>query len=407
MGATYQRAVLLAICFAALAAPLPAQTPELPEPTGVQRLDPILIEEGPDGSPEAPSIPLFFGTSVAAFGNTLLVGIPGFHDQVGRVGIFKRDQSGRWQRRGSIESPGAGTNFGAGVVLTRDFAFVSFLEPSSSGMHLYRRTKQGFQLLPDAAPPLSFGIDEPTGRLLTTSQRADGSVLAKLSVLDKRGRLHPVERFVIPAELTADPQRRAALWDDIYVLTNPSDNASQGAAYVFEQRHGRWRLRQKLIAADGSANDRFGSDVRVHGDTIVISADNAEQPQSNPDCFSPDSGAVYIFKRRHGVWVEEQKLDPLPDPEPSCATSFGDRLFFSGKVLLVMDFRPDNFTNFYGWHVFERQFGRYEPAAYTLRGVDRGTPQTFDMQRSTLFEGNARDGCCYEIGSVTVWDLTP
>jgi hypothetical protein len=344
---------------------------------------------------------------VAAFGNTLLVGIPGFHDQVGRVGIFKRDAAGRWQRQGSIESPGASANFGVGLGLTRDFAFVSFFESSSSGTHVYRRTKQGFQLLPQAALPSSFGIDEPTGRVFSTSQRADGSTVAKLSVLDKRGRLHPVERIVIPSDITADPERRAALWDDVYVVTNPSDNDSQGSAYVFERRHGHWRLRQKLIAADGNAADHFGSAVRVHGDTIVISAFNADQPQSNPDCFSPDSGAVYIFKRRHGVWIEEQKLDPLPDPEPSCATNFGDRLFFSGKVLLVMDFRPDNMESYYGWHVFERQFGRYEPTAYELRGVDHYTPQSFEMQRSTLFEGNARNGCCYEIGSVRVWDLTP
>jgi hypothetical protein len=402
---TILRCLSFVLCLAALGAPPPAQSQELPEPAAVQRLDPILVEEGPDGTPEAPSIPLFFGTSVSAFGNTLLVGIPGFRDQLGRVGIFRRNESGQWQREGSIESPGTGTNFGVSVSLTRSFAFVGFLEPESFGTHVYRRTKHGFQLLPQAALPASFAIDEPTGRIFTTSQRTDGSTLAKLSVLDKRGQLHTVERFVIPSELTADPQRQAALWDDIYVLTNPSDNDSQGAAYVFEKRQGRWHLRQKLIAADGDANDQFGSAVTVHGDTIVVSAFNADRPQSNPDCFNPDSGAVYVFKRRHGLWVEDQKLDPAPDP--FCVTNFGDRLFFSGKVLLVMDNRPDNFSTDIGWHVFERRFGRYELTAYRVDTVDRGTTQTFEMQRSTLFEGNAREGCCYEIGRVLVWDLTP
>jgi hypothetical protein len=345
-----------------------------------------------------------FGRSVAISGNTALVGIPGYQSGIGRVGIFRRDDTGLWQRVGSIENPTGDGVFGDGVSLTRDFAFVSFLRESVLGNYVYRRTKHGeFRLVRSLTR--SFSIDEATGRLFTTSQAVDGSTIAKLSELDKRGRLHVVDRFIIPSELTADEFRRAAIWDDIYVLTNPGDNDSQGAAYVFEKRHGRWRLRQKLIAADGLAGDRFGSSVAVHGEKIVIGARAADQVPNVCTGFTTASGAAYVFKRRQGTWSEDQKLKSVGE-DPRCSDGFGDSIFFSGKVLLILDDRSDSVTVMKGWHVFERQFGQYQPVAYRLDAI-LGRGALYDLQGSTLFQGVPAEGCCDETGSVGIWDLTP
>jgi hypothetical protein len=47
-------------------------------------------------------------------------------------------------------------------------------------------------------------------------------------------------------------------------------NGAQGAAYVFVRDGGVWTQQQRLIAADGAANDRFGNSVGISGETIVI-----------------------------------------------------------------------------------------------------------------------------------------
>jgi hypothetical protein len=405
MGAPHYRSVVFrclsfALCLTAPGSPLLAQVLELPLPRIVQNLLPIPFEEWPDPSMAGHT---FFGTSVSVSGNTALIGIPGYRDGIGRVGIFRRDANGVWQRVGSIENPTGDGSFGD-AQLTRDFAFVSFSRESTSGTYIYRRTKLGFRLLRSISG--AFSIDEATGHLFDTAAAVDGSTIARLFKLDGRGRLHRIDRFVIPADLTTDPLRRAAIWDDVYVLTKPSDNDSQGAAYVFEKRHGHWRLRQKLIAADGQAGDLFGASVAVHGETIVIAAANADAEPNVCDAAGTASGSVYVFKRRQGIWSEDQKIKSVGE-DPRCASSFGDRIFFSGRVLLILDNRSDSVSVVNGWHVFERQFGQYQPVAYQLQTIDRARFLPYDMQGATLFQGFPTRGCCDETGGVTIWDLTP
>jgi hypothetical protein len=400
----YVRALYAAIAVAliTLASPLQAQVMELPPPRAVSGLRPILFEEWEDPSSTAHT---FFGRSVSIFGNTALVGIPGFRNDIGRVGIFRRDGTGQWHRAGSIENPTVTTNFGTSVGLTRDFAFIGFHSGFASGAYVFRRTKHGgFRFLRNITR--FFSIEEATGRLFTTSQAVDGSTIVKLSELDKRGRLHVVDRFTIPAELTANEFRSAAIWDDVYVLTNPDDNDSQGAAYVFEKRHGRWRLRQKLIAIDGIAGDAFGSSVAVHGDTIVIGASAADAVGNLCNGgFTTASGSVYVFKRRQGIWSEDQKLKSVGE-DPRCTDRFGSRVFLSGKVLMIFDDRSDSVTLMNGWHAFERQFGQYQPVAYRVDET-LGGGSVYDLQGSTFFQGTPSVGCCDETGKVDVWDLTP
>lgn len=74
-----------------------------------------------------------------------------------------------------------------------------------------------------------------------------------------------------------------------------------GAAYVFRRTGGVWAQEQRLYANDGVALDGFGRQVAVRGDLIVVSAATHDQPTT-------DAGAVYVFRRTGGKWVQEQKL---------------------------------------------------------------------------------------------------
>ena len=92
---------------------------------------------------------------------------------------------------------------------------------------------------------------------------------------------------------------RRSLWgapfaDDVGIL-------GQGSAYVFNS-HGRsWDETQKLTASDEAINNFFGRSVAMSGSTIVVGAIFNIPGVTN-------HGAVYVFKRQGGSWIETQKL---------------------------------------------------------------------------------------------------
>jgi hypothetical protein len=75
-----------------------------------------------------------------------------------------------------------------------------------------------------------------------------------------------------------------------------------GSAYVFEAIP--MSEQAKLFPSDGLAGDAFGSAVSVSGDTAVIGA-----PRRDDNGAS--SGAVYVYTRSGTVWTEEAKVLPL------------------------------------------------------------------------------------------------
>ena len=50
------------------------------------------------------------------------------------------------------------------------------------------------------------------------------------------------------------------------------NGAESGSAYVYIDNGTSWTQQAKLIPADGAANDQFGFDVAIDGDTLVVSA---------------------------------------------------------------------------------------------------------------------------------------
>lgn len=69
---------------------------------------------------------------------------------------------------------------------------------------------------------------------------------------------------------------------------------SRGSAYVYERTGTVWNLRQKLIAADGAAEDYFGLGLALSGNTIIAGATGADiSGYSN-------QGAAYVFTLQYG-----------------------------------------------------------------------------------------------------------
>ena len=84
-------------------------------------------------------------------------------------------------------------------------------------------------------------------------------------------------------------------------------NAKAGAAYVYTNADGTWTQQQVLTAADGAANDGFGSSVALNGDgtfAVVGAFDKTITGHA-------DAGAVYVLTRSDSGWAQQQELGDL------------------------------------------------------------------------------------------------
>jgi hypothetical protein len=76
------------------------------------------------------------------------------------------------------------------------------------------------------------------------------------------------------------------------------DNA--GVVYVYRYDGAEWALEAELFASDPEPDDRFGSSVDVDGDMMVVGAEEFRYPQDRP-------GSAYVFRCIDGQWIEEAK----------------------------------------------------------------------------------------------------
>ncbi|VVB62363.1 FG-GAP repeat protein [uncultured archaeon] len=83
---------------------------------------------------------------------------------------------------------------------------------------------------------------------------------------------------------------------------NDDDNGDQsGSAYLFTRTGTNWTQLAKLLSADGTINDFFGSSVSLSGDTALISA-------HGDDDNGAQSGSAYVFTRIGTTWKQQAKL---------------------------------------------------------------------------------------------------
>lgn len=97
--------------------------------------------------------------------------------------------------------------------------------------------------------------------------------------------------------------------DSIAVGSNRDDtiSADAGAIYVFTRSGVTWTEQAKLHGADTVTYDRFGESVAISGDTVVAGA-------LYDDDVANKSGSAYVFTRSETVWTQQQKLT-AHDPE--------------------------------------------------------------------------------------------
>lgn len=105
------------------------------------------------------------------------------------------------------------------------------------------------------------------------------------------------------------------------------DEGGIGAAYVFANRGGRWVEQATLVAPLGSEATKFGYDVAVSGDTIVVGAPDAEQTAP-----LAGAGAAHVFVRTRDAWSHQALLSPS---DSKADDAFGFGVAISGDTVVV------------------------------------------------------------------------
>lgn len=183
---------------------------------------------------------------------------------------------------------------------------------------------------------------------------------------------------------------------DDYGATNPN----MGSVYVYERIDGEWIEIQKLSNSDQDDYDRFGWDVDIDGDFIVVGA-YGEDHDADDGASLSKAGSAYIFERGDdGVWDEVEKLvaaDRAADDE------FGWSVSIHGTTAIVGAHNDDK-------NAFGTGFFYHAGSAYIFdRGDDGSWTQTqkivaSDRSPGTIYADDHEDWNDRFGESVGIWN---
>jgi hypothetical protein len=143
-----------------------------------------------------------------------------------------------------------------------------------------------------------------------------------------------------------------------------------------------------LRPADVVANDGFGQAVAINGDVLVVGSPGATGPAGETSC-----GCAYVFARHGSAWVQEAKLTPT-DGRPNWR--FGYSVTASGTTIAVAAYQPSTGTggNVGAVYIFDRQAGAWVQIARVVSddsadGADFGAGQ-ISLYENTLAVGSPK-----------------
>ena len=254
-----------------------------------------------------------FGTSVAASGNTIVVGaqwedssttgVNSVPDELathsGAAYVFVRSGND-WSQQAYLKASntGAWDAFGKSVEVSGDTVVVGATEEDSS--------TTGVNTTPNE--------DAPDSGAAYVFVRSTGGWIQQAYL--KASNTGPDDNFGTSVAVSGDIVAVGAWGEDSSttgVNSVPDEGANDsGAAYVFVRSTGGWIQQVYLKASNTGTDDNFGMSVAVSGDTVVVGAPLEDSSTTGvnrvPDEGATDSGAAYMFVRSGGGWSQQAYL---------------------------------------------------------------------------------------------------
>ncbi len=145
-----------------------------------------------------------------------------------------------------------------------------------------------------------------------------------------------------------------ALSGDTMAVGAPFDRSGadggDGAVSIYVRNGATWTLQQKVYHVNRIANDGFGLEVALEGDTLVVTA-----PNGDIDANQGNEGIAVVFVRSNGRWAEQQMLfasDARPaDFDKGIIDYFGYKVALSGNTIVI--------SSLTGVYIFTRNGARW------------------------------------------------
>jgi hypothetical protein len=111
-----------------------------------------------------------------------------------------------------------------------------------------------------------------------------------------------------------------------------------GAVYVFQQNQGgsnAWGEVRKLVANDDAQDDRFGLNVAISGDTVVVGVPWERHDTDSNFTDEPVVGAAYLFRRNQGGANAWGQVTKLVASDAANSDRLGEDVDISNGVIVV------------------------------------------------------------------------
>ena len=347
------------------------------------------------------------GDSVSIEHDTAFVGAAGRNSTRGTVYVFERNEDS-WVLKGEVSRGGLrlGDSFGhsvdvrAGILVVGavfadafcpeagcDLGSASIFE-QDNGVWIETLRLQPPDLMPSDFFGHAVAASETTVLVSATGQnRGAGSVY----VFERNGTSWNAAGKL---EIIDDSTEARAIGYDIGLDGNTAVvgasgtsvyGFASGAAYVFEKGGDVWTQVARLIPDDGAAEDVFGGSVAISSDTIIIGA-------SSDDDLGSGSGAVYVFERTDGGWLQVAKLHA---PDGHASAVFGWDVALKGDSALIGSATKNTFAHRSGSaYVFKRIDGIWTFVSQIYPGdpsVDQVFGAAVALSQSTILVGSQGD----------------
>ena len=274
-----------------------------------------------------------FGSSVAISGDYIIVGANSDDNAgngAGSAYVFTRNGTSWTQQAKFIADDAASEdNFGYRVSISGDYAIVGALGNDDAGTYsgsayIFKRndtswSQQAKITASDGAELDYFGssvsISGAYAIVGAYGDDDDGNSSGSAYIFSRTGTAW-TEQFKLTA---SDAESDAELGDLFGVSVSIDGNTAivgaiadvnfSGSSYIFKRDGTNWTEQAKLVASDAAEGDRFGRDVSISGDYVIVGAE-----------YAGDAGSAYLF----GI--------PIPAVSAASRMSFDDVVVGTSKV---------------------------------------------------------------------------
>jgi len=342
-----------------------------------------------------------FGDTVSIDGDLAVVGNQYESTHKGAVYVFTRIGNSWSLQQKITDSDTSGFHFGQAIAIDeesvvilgrRQFGVAILAFYSRNGSTLSHQQTVSVNLALDLAPSLDIDGDVAVAGAVSDSGGFGSIVLVKresntwqaafenpFSSPNYAGFGRSValegETLMVGARHAADDSN---LGGAVFVFSLNRD-APAGLGFV------PYSQSQILLASDGSDFDEFGSSISLDGDTVIVGAERADDPEF---WSGNDAGTAYVFTKNNGSWQQQTKLT-ASDAFP--LSLFGRSVGLFGDVAVVTA-PAKSVTNYKGAvYVFHRSGTGWSEEAIVETDVTRTFPQfgqALSLDGDTLLIGS-------------------